>query len=592
MSHQAGIINKARLAIAMTQVEAVAQLLWRYILALAVATFLSLSYFSKYESAGPGSAEAPTIQGAVVSMVKGLVTESAAAGNALRILLTATPRGVPEETPPPAEAPHAPQKLDQLLLKVCVVISLTFLWFYTFGATHDITGAWKSKPFFVRHSMALPAIRRAMVFVSLLPAVPFILSMRGAYEPAVFVMALVAILVAAEHYGGLRESKQELEEKTNDIVARLEKTGNEIIEKLEKTAGTLNAQLVEKTTDITRQLGTMLNADGLAEWRSQIYDKYRKAFRRIDAVVRFFDIDAYWWYCAPSAAPWVDYVNLCRKDPDTLFNTLSACEANIQFVCDFPMPFVGALPDKAQRAKYFRSFLGLAYTLVVFEKVRRERDEEKANRPQSSDVTSRFFPYARVIVSNAPTWMHVIDDVVYQVIERGAVEYASVRELSLGAIDPRTSVALNEWARRNVRQFAHRGARAEEQVCTVLRYQALKERSAVDPFLHEVTLAKLLTGLGMDAFLELANDEFRIVKESETKKAQVEQDGDQQESADKKDKEDKRRGLLLLSETDATNACVRIFTEFLLQRMSADVLAVHGAKTETPRVSDLIYEVM
>jgi xanthine/uracil permease len=85
-------------------------------------------------------------------------------------------------------------------------------------------------------------IKSLFGLLALVPVWPFVLAMHEEYEPTVFVMALVAIFVAAEHYGGLTENVETLE---------------------------------EKTTALQNRLGAVLNADGLNEWHA-----YGPAFRR------------------------------------------------------------------------------------------------------------------------------------------------------------------------------------------------------------------------------------------------------------------------------------------------------------------------
>ena len=78
--------------------------------------------------------------------------------------------------------------MEGSIVKSLAVVCISILWFRTFRLS------------------ALARWRRWLVALSVLPAIVFALAMQAAYEPAVFVMALVAIYVAAEHYSGLREA--------------------------------------------------------------------------------------------------------------------------------------------------------------------------------------------------------------------------------------------------------------------------------------------------------------------------------------------------------------------------------------------------
>jgi hypothetical protein len=161
------------------------------------------------------------------------------------------------------------------------------------------------------------------VALTTIPVCFFVVTMHQAYQPAVFVMALAAILVAAEHYTGLKEQEHELEdtrENSESLVSRLR----------------IEVQSIESKTV------TILNDRGLSQFKRDVYGAYGEA-TVIYAVVRMHGVDDEWW---PSAIPleeaWNAYERYGREHPqETLLDVLTRSpDSTLQadFVTDFPMP--------------------------------------------------------------------------------------------------------------------------------------------------------------------------------------------------------------------------------------------------------------
>ena len=438
-----------------------------YVGLLCWATVLSLNYYAHHQPKTASETKAYALF--VVPFEEALTTETwECAGKALKSLLTSeksnkcttVPGGV-------ASLLHEEQSLREGFSKIWVVLLISLLWFVTFVTANAIKVAYKDhlrsateRP--SDHGKRLAIIsglaKWTLAVVSiLLPVTPFVISMHLTYEPAVLVMALVAIFVAAEHYIGLREAEHALQEKSDGLMDVME---------------------------------TVLNADALATWRAQLYGQYADATQRIDAVIRYFDIDSKWWKCAELPDPWEAYFKSCKPNDETLFTALKNSRADVQFVADLELPFVGQPPD----ARFFRNLLGLAWQLDMFEEVQRLRRQAEINRRLGIRITHAAF------------WMHVVDDVVYQVIERGETETATVRELTRNSSNWE---ALAEWSRLNITQIAERGGPAEEYVFSALRYAALKVCGDEDE-LNEIRLGKILRCLGMKEYLEKPNEEFLL----------------------------------------------------------------------------------
>ncbi|MDQ2821302.1 MAG: hypothetical protein M3Y65_13060 [Pseudomonadota bacterium] len=381
---------------------------------------------------------------------------------------------------------HPLQGAPSAVAKSLIVVSLAMLWFSTFTLVrrhHEWLAAVEEV-----HNEDTPApeywapphrlVKWLLIGASIVPAALFVLAMAGAYEPAVFVMALAAIYVAAEHYCGLEKTQYDLE------------TG---------------------VSELGQHVGTLLNADGLGAWRVVLYKQYRMAKERIDAVVRHFDIDRAWSECHAIDDPWVEYCRRSETNKDLFLNVLAACKSKVQFVADLPMamptiyPRPPAFDNRELLADYFRELLGLAWNLAVFAEVDRRR------RTSAALPCREGFCYLRIKISSAPSWMHVIDDKTYQVIERRNLAQPTVRELHVDIASLAEQIRLSDWARRNVRNFALRGTLGQEHLLSTMRSAALQECTE-DDRLDINTLDPILVSLGLEAYLASgAHRDFVIV---------------------------------------------------------------------------------
>lgn len=437
---------------------------------------------------------------------------------------------------------HPPQELPASLFKVLVVVVISLLWFCTFVFANNFKRGfttWRHarSPFQIAryrrkyqqawlrqvHAGAPPAPSHArrwrertgfdwvpgglkflLGLLSMLPPLIFVVTMHTAYEPAVFMMALVAIFVAAEHYSGLREAEHELKARTDEL---------------------------------KRTMGTVLDADGLYQWKNEVYDLYGKATKRVDAVIREFDIDPEWWKCAGSRDPWDQYRTRCAlsSGADTLLSVLTRTRAKVRFVSDQPLEllvhvFVAPAPE---RKVFFRDLLGLSWQLVVFDMAYQARfAKARAMRDQ-----------LRIKISRAPSWMHVVDDTVFQVIERGKEGNATVRQLTYSITDVKERRALSGWAKNSVRRFAQRGGRAEEYVFSVLRYAVLRMKHTED---HRLPLPELLNLLGMQDYLNEPKPDFLL---------------------DSNPSDQPLNRSVLLSRSDAQTLCTAVFQELIDRRL-------------------------
>jgi len=475
------------------------------------------------------------------------------------------------------ERMHEKPTEETSLAKILIVTVVSALWFRTFLTANHVTRAWERSRWSERwRSRSEAAVRRpnaavdesdasscaqslrrirdgvsawltrlpgelltasrnikaAFAVLGIVPVVPFILAMHREYEPAVFIMALVAIFVAAEHYGGLANTEHELKLRTAELKTRID---------------------------------IVLDADGLNQWRTEVYQLYSKATYRVDAVIRKFDIDEQWWLGAAATDQWQAYVDACDNDNRTLLFNLRRCSAHVQLVADLPMSAspTRAVPTDAEKATFFRHLLGLAWYLVVFELVHEHRldcaDYDRHKPP----------PYLRIKIGHAPCWMHVIDDTVYQVIERGNVGNSTVRKLSANG----TSDAhlLGGWARENVRTMARQGGRAEEYVFALLHRSAIAQGISDDAPLR-IALLAILQGLGLNEYLNQPKEEFLMGQPGETST--------------------RMNRTVRLSMAWASASCVAVFQGLLDKRFGRNTCQVGHWPDKPPLVCNLACETL
>jgi hypothetical protein len=418
---------------------------------------------------------------------------------------------------------HEPQDREVAYFKILFVIALTILWFWTFLLINRVKTYVAQRPevapldeqasapvppknlcHYATAAIAATPKLIGIVFAAA-PALIFALSMYRAYEPAVFMMALVAIFVAAEHYGELGKTGEELE---------------------------------ARTADLKNTMGTVLDADGLNTWRAEVYALYRSAAWRIDAVIRSFDIDLEWWKCAGAADPWRQYVDRCaaRSGKYTLLRVMGESRAKVQFAVEMPLPTREVRKEcpKQEKSKFFRDLLGLAWYLVVFNLAFKQRQERTASAgPPPAPL--------RIKLTHAPSWMHVVDYTVYQGIERSTAANSTVRELTHSVIDPAERRALSGWARENVRRFARRGERAEEYVFSVLRYGAYQDNCQEK---DRLDIGEILNNLGMQEYLDEPKEDFMIASTVDVPS-------------------ENKNNFVMLTRADAENLCEAVFAKLI-----------------------------
>lgn len=398
----------------------------------------------------------------------------------------------------PTTESHGGVTLGIALAQMTVAVAVCCLWFCGFRAARlsEVPPRNGKLPWRWVLSILHWILTRqwCLVGVMLVPAAAFALAMKDKYNPAVFVMALAAIFVAAEHYSSIAEARADLTKTRNQLdktQAALEVTRKELEEALRR-----NQESIE----------VLLNADGLAKWRKDVYRAYAGSYWRIDAVIRIFDIDEAWWN---SDGNWDRYEEHEQLSDPTLFFALTQSDKraprtdSVLFVAEMPSP-----PFEGSQILGFESFLGLTWWLLVVERVRRHRGRANVE-PRQVAGRDRVLPFVHLRIASSQSWMHAIDDSVYQVIERPQLP-ASVRLLTATTMDEPRQRRLSRWAHDDIRRTGRRGCDGEEYVCSVIRYVALHYAGLnEDNPLRGGFIEEILNKIGMKEWIQQFNVEDR-----------------------------------------------------------------------------------
>lgn len=361
-------------------------------------------------------------------------------------------------------APHGSPHVVAAGVQIAAAITISWMWFGAFRilvraqSQERLSGA---KPAWLAR-IPSPQLNRLVericrgwwaVGMALFVVLLFAFTMHQAYQPAVLVMALIAIIVAAEHWSGLKEQREKLDAQSKEL-----------------TAAAASLATVKDNT------GRLAEDAGLSHFVRHVYERYAAA-KMIHAVVRMHDIDPLWWSFAKAAKdPWDDYMADAKRRPEPKDATAErrnlaralrrdSSELKACFVTDLPMPGSDEW-DRRLKADdgepLFGDLLGFAWQWIVLQEVQKT----------SKQVDCRAW------VSRPLCWVHATDRVVLQVLRReprsrsGVLVIADRDGLSLSAGAEETYRGMVQWANEEVRRYADRGCTAEDYLLAVLRYAA------------------------------------------------------------------------------------------------------------------------
>lgn len=328
-----------------------------------------------------------------------------------------------------------------------------------------------------------------IVALSFAPAVLFVGAMYQAYQPAVLVMALVAIVVAAEHLSGLEMQKEDLRRQTTALKGQTNML-TEAIATLEKNK---------------EDTGRLLADAGLNKFVDLVYREYRHA-ERISAVFRVLNIDDFWWSSAKAALqppirpttphvqatlhgqrvaggtpparrdPWKRYFRKARERAgkpgggsallaEALASTEDRKKLVATFVADLPVPgsreWIARIADSSE--PLFGDLLGLAWQLNVLEHVQVEGQTN-----------------LELWVSRPLSWIHATDKIAFQVLRREPKSHSALLVIAdcsnpehMTEAEKDAHARILEWAHDDIRRYVERGTRAQEYLFSALRFAAL-----------------------------------------------------------------------------------------------------------------------
>lgn len=301
----------------------------------------------------------------------------------------------------------------------------------------------------------------AIVIIFLLPTAAYF----GAHtlhsplpDPAIFVMAVVAIYVAAEHYASLDKQRENLRWVTEEL---------------------------------GKQVFSIQNALGTKDGRNRIYSEYSQ-FAASDlqlweerhpvyAIYRYFDIDEDWM----RAGDWAEYMG--SKQTTSLVAALRHGDRRlVRIVSPLPVPIASSGDDDVAAADRFHNFIGLVWHWLALRKLATENDG---------------FDF-RIAIADTPHWVHVVNRKVLQ-ISGDYPHDLRVRDLTLDMSD--MAPRLEQWVRDEIEVLCERGQSAQAFIGTVLM-------TALEP--HEFDASKALAKLGWKAWTVHAVTRYGIDRDS------------------------------------------------------------------------------
>ncbi|WP_321960473.1 hypothetical protein [Paraburkholderia sp. J7] len=293
-------------------------------------------------------------------------------------------------------------------------------------------------------------------------------------DAAVFLMAVLAIYVAAEHFVALQQQHAT----ARSILWEMSQQAEEI-KKHTSGLGALQTDLKRRATEVgdviaelNRQVGSIRNSLGTPYSQRQLYKAYgvpvdprRAATPKgygagIYAVYRLLDIDGE-WLDAPRKQKWPLYFD---KNPprETLYSALMRGRRDrVLIITDMPLRLVKPWSDASEpdrdRATDFLRFIGLVWHTVVLEQAARDLQAEHGVRANYD-----------VRVGDSSNWMHVVDGTVYQLLGKPPGQ-VYLRDLTLDITreGERTGMNLVNWAVEDIMRSASRAASARDYICAV-----------------------------------------------------------------------------------------------------------------------------
>ena len=319
-------------------------------------------------------------------------------------------------------------------------------------------------------------------------------------DTAVFLMAVVAIYVAAQHYVALEKQDVTIRKTLHKINEQAGKIGTHTSE-----LRGIRESFKQQITDLTREVVSVKNALGTAYSQKRLYDEYRNPANLtpfnsgIYAVYRLLDIDQQ-WLRAPGRDRWETY---CKPKayPESLYEALlEGRRSRILIVTEMSLRMVHPDPSSetdGSRSTDFEKFVGLMWHTVVLRRA--------AHVLAEAGILTDY----EIRVGYSSNWMHVIGGIVFQLFGEPP-NNIYLRDLTLENYQRHDKLAgenLVKWAMEDVQRVASRGINSVDYLCAVMSHALLmRRRYKPEDQLSEGYLHDILKGLGFEYWLKSQNE--------------------------------------------------------------------------------------
>jgi len=278
-------------------------------------------------------------------------------------------------------------------------------------------------------------------------------------EPAIFVMAVVAIYVAAEHYASLDKQRKNLRWVTEEL---------------------------------GKQVFSIQNALGSRDGRHRLYAEYSQFAvgdpapwehgHPVHAIVRHLDIDEDWL----RAEGWDDYM-ASQRTTSLVAALRHGGRRRLRIVTALETPLARSPDSDVDTADRFQHFMGLLWHWLALRKLQTEQAD---------------FDF-RIAIAETPHWVHVVNRKVLQVA--GAYPHdLRIRDITLdiGDMAPR----VEAWVRDDIETRCANGQRAEACIADTLQTALAQARAPGQS--DRLDYAKVLDALGWAAWAAHAETRY------------------------------------------------------------------------------------
>ncbi len=304
----------------------------------------------------------------------------------------------------------------------------------------------------------------AIIIIFLLPTAAYF----GAHtlhsplpEPAIFVMAVVAIYVAAEHYASLDKQRENLRWVTEEL---------------------------------GKQVFSIQNALGTRDGRNRIYGEYGQFTvsdpapwedrHPVHAIYRYFDIDEDWM----RAEGWADYM-ASRQMTSLVAALRHGDRQRVRIVTSLKPPTASSGDNEIDTADRFYHFIALIWHWLALRKLQAEWNG---------------FDF-RIAIAESPHWIHVVNRKVLQIVGEYPHDLR-VRDITLDLSD--MAPRLEKWMRDEIETLCQQGLSAEAIIGPTLQAAFMEAHKPDEP--DTLDWSRVMATLGWEAWAVHATTRYGI----------------------------------------------------------------------------------